>query len=311
MKGITMSVNDSIACMNVHENFTNKQFAFEWDSMNWNQAVQFVNRIQIRIMKAVIAGKQNLVKRLQYLLTHSFYAKALAVRRVTTSKGKHTPGIDRITWNESSKKMEAVYRLSNRNYNSKPLKRVYIEKYGKAEKRPLIIPAMHDRAMQALHLLTLDPIAETTAKNISFGFRKYRSTHDAMSHIFNLMAKKNSGSWVLEGDIKGCFDNIQHKWLMDNIPMNKRILNNKGKKWIVNKYWKTIDTRQWVFMQGNKRLLNAGDTPIVRHIALKLDKHPYLDSDYFEARKISQRRKKSVAYLKTTAAYLFRGLSNA
>ncbi len=85
----------------------------------------------------------------------------------------------------------------------------------------------------------------------------------------------------------------------------KRRHPNKGKRWIVNKYWKAIGTRQWVFMQGNNRLFNAGDTPIVRHIALKLDKHPYLDSEYFEARKIRQRRKKSVAYLQTRAAHLF------
>jgi RNA-directed DNA polymerase len=91
----------------------------------------------------------------------------------------------------------------------------------------------------------------------------------------------------------------------------KRRHPNKGKKWIINKYWKTIDTRQWVFRQGNAILFNAGDTPIVRHIALKLDKHPYLDREYFEARKISQRKKKSIAYLQTTAARIFNGLSDA
>jgi RNA-directed DNA polymerase len=225
MKGITMNVNDSIACKKIHENITDKQLSFEWETIDWNQAEKFVNRIQIRITKAMLAGKHNLVKRLQYLLTNSFYAKALSVKRVTTNKGKNTPGIDGVIWIHSHEKMQAVSRISNRNYKAKPLRRVYIEKYGKAEKRPLSIPAMHDRAMQALHLLALDPIAETTADKVSFGFRKYRSTHDAMSHIFNLIAKKNSGSWVLEGDIKGCFDNIQHQWLMNNIPMNKRILN--------------------------------------------------------------------------------------
>ncbi|MGG4398044.1 reverse transcriptase N-terminal domain-containing protein [Paenibacillus thiaminolyticus] len=174
----------------------------ELNSIDWERAEQFVNRIQIRITKAVLAGKHHLVKRLQYLLSHSYYAKALAVKRVTTSKGKRTPGIDGVIWSQSSQKMHAVYGLGERNYKSKPLKSVYIKKYGKSEKRPLSIPAMPDREMQALHLLTLEPIAETTADNVSFGFRKYRSTHDAMSHIFNLLAKKNAGSWVLEGDIK-------------------------------------------------------------------------------------------------------------
>jgi RNA-directed DNA polymerase len=80
---------------------------------------------------------------------------------------------------------------------------------------------MSDRAMQALHLLALEPIAETTADNVSSGFRKYRNTHDAMSHIFNILAKKNAGSWVLEGDIKGCFDHIQHQWLLDHTLMDR------------------------------------------------------------------------------------------
>lgn len=219
-----MNVNDSMACKKLHENFTHRQLALEWDAIDWHQAEQFVNRIQIRITKAVQAGKHNLVKRLQYLLAHSYYAKVLAVRKVTTNKGKNTPGVDGVIWNRSHHKMQAVHDLGKRNYKSKPLKRVYIEKPGKAEKRPLSIPAMSDRAMQVLHLLTLEPIAETTAEKISFGFRRYRSTHDAMSHIFNLLAKKNAGSWVLEGDIKGCFDHIQHQWLLENIPMDKNTL---------------------------------------------------------------------------------------
>lgn len=515
MKGITMNVNASMTCKKLHENITNKQLTIQWETINWIKAEKFVNRIQIRITKAVLVGKYNLVKRLQYLLTNSFYAKALSVKKVTSNKGKNTPGIDGVLWKLPFEKMQAVSKLSNRNYKTKPLKRIYIEKYGKIEKRQLSIPAMHDRAIQSLHLFGLDPIAETTGERVSFGFRKYRSTHDAMSHIFNIMAKKNSGSWVLEGDIKGCFDNIQHQWLMDNIPMNKVILNkflkagyvfnkelfptdsgvpqggsvsptianttldgierciaekywmnnkgkidkkhknhkkinfiryaddfivtatdketlvdiqriiedfllkrglqlsqektvithisdgfdflgwnfrkrkikliitpskksikkiiesisqtiksnktaeqkelirklnqrikgwcnyhqpvcaketfkylnhiiwnmlwtwckrrhpNKGNKWIANKYWNTVETRKWVFMEENSRLYNAADMPIVRHISLKLDKHPYLDRGYFEARKLKQRSKKKAAYLRTRAAHIFMGLSNA
>lgn len=98
--------------------------------------------------------------------------------------------------------------------------------------------------------------------------------------------------------------NILWKWC-------KRRHPNKGKTWIVNKYWKTVETRKWVFMEENSRLYNAGDMPIVRHISLKLDKHPYLDRDYFEARKLKQRSKRKAAYLRTRAAHIFMGLSNA
>jgi len=219
-----MNVYDSITCKKKHENLTDKQITLQWENIDWKNALKFVNRIQVRITKAVILENYNLVKRLQYLLTNSFYAKALSVKRVSSSKGKNTPGVDGITWSKSSDKMKAINKLNSKNYKCKPLKRVYIDKYGKTEKRPLSIPSMIDRAMQALYLLTLEPISETKADKISFGFRKYRSGHDAMSHIFNLLAKKNSGVWILEGDIKGSFDNIQHEWILDNVLMNKRIL---------------------------------------------------------------------------------------
>ncbi|BDU49481.1 hypothetical protein HLVA_00500 [Haliovirga abyssi] len=83
---------------------------------------------------------------------------------------------------------------------------------------------MFDRAMQALYSLALDPISESTADKNSYGFRKCRSTNDAADHIFKCLAKKDSAQWILEGDIKGCFDNINHKWIIDNIPLNKKIL---------------------------------------------------------------------------------------
>ncbi len=86
------------------------------------------------------------------------------------------------------------------------------------------IPTMYDRAMQALYALALDPIAEMTADERSFGFRKFRSTHDACEQTFRILCKKYSPQWILEGDIKGCFDNINHQWLLDNIPMDKSIL---------------------------------------------------------------------------------------
>lgn len=83
---------------------------------------------------------------------------------------------------------------------------------------------MHDRAMQALYAFALNPIAESTADITSFGFRKYRSAQDACQQAFICLSKKNSAQWVLEGDIKGCFDNINHEWLLDNILMDKTIL---------------------------------------------------------------------------------------
>ena len=196
----------------------------QWNQIDWKKAEEQVNRLQIRIVKATLEQKWRLVKRLQYLTTHSFYAKALAVRRVVTNSGKKTTGIDGVLWKTDKDKMEAVFALDVQTYHAKPLKRIYIEKFGKKEKRPLGIPTMSDRAMQALQLLALEPIAETTADRISFGFRKYRSTGDAREYAFSILSRKDSPQWVLEGDIKSCFDKISHQWMMDNIPTDKRIL---------------------------------------------------------------------------------------
>lgn len=201
-----------------------KQLENQWKNIDWIKAEKEVNRLQIRIAKAVQEKKWNTVKRFQYLLTHSYYAKALAVRKVTTNKGKNTAGVDKELWTTAASKMRAVLTLSDKNYKAKPLRRVYIEKKGKKAKRPLGIPCMYDRAMQALYELSLEPIAETTADTRSFGFRKGRCCQDACEYIFTNLAKPNSAEWVLEGDIKGCFDHISHEWLLANIPMDKSVL---------------------------------------------------------------------------------------
>lgn len=196
----------------------------KWQEIDWKTAEFYVNRLQIRIVKAVQSGKWRLVKRLQKLMCNSFYAKALAVRRVVTNKGKKTPGIDGELWATPKDKIKAVYDLNPLTYHAQPLKRVYIEKYGKKEKRPLGIPTMRDRAMQGLQLLALEPIAETTADRSSFGFRRNRCAQDAMEYTFKLLSRKVSPQWILEGDIKGCFDHISHEWMLKNIVADKRIM---------------------------------------------------------------------------------------
>jgi RNA-directed DNA polymerase len=198
-----------------------------WHAINWPQVYRNVRRLQTRIVKAVKAGRKRKVRALRNILTCSFSGKVLAIKRVSSNQGKRTPGVDNVLWNTPKKKAQALGDLRSNGYQPLPLKRVYLRKKD-GTPRPIGIPAMRDRARQALHLLPLDPVAETLADPNSHGFRKERSTADAIAQCFNALAKKTSPQWVLEGDIKGCYDGISHNWLLAHIPMDKGILQ----KWL-------------------------------------------------------------------------------
>jgi RNA-directed DNA polymerase len=133
-----------------------------WHAIDWRQVHQNVRRLQARIVKAIQDGRWGKVRALQHLLTHSLSAKALAGRRVTEHQGKRTPGVDRITWKTPAHKATAIGTLRQRGYQPQPLRRVYVAK-SNGNLRGLGIPTMRDRAMQALSLLALDPIAATLA----------------------------------------------------------------------------------------------------------------------------------------------------
>ena len=125
-----------------------------WESIDWNKCEQAVNKLQARIVKAQKAGKFGKVKALQWTLTHSFYAKALAVKRVTSNNGKKTSGVDKILWSTPQSKFKAIVTLRRRGYKPQPLKRVNIKK-SNGKLRPLGIPTMKDRAMQC-RIIVLD-----------------------------------------------------------------------------------------------------------------------------------------------------------
>ena len=181
----------------------------------------------MRIVQVVREGRWGKVRALQRLLTHSYSGKVLAIRRVTENQGKKTPGVDRVIWDTPEKKMQAVHELKRWGYQPQPLRRVYILKSDGKTMRPLGIPTMKDRAQQALYLLALDPAVETTADHNSYGFRQQRSCADAIGQCFNTLSKDNP-EWVLEGDIKSCFDRISHDWLLAHVPMDRAIV----RKWL-------------------------------------------------------------------------------
>ena len=198
--------------------------ASPWSQLDWGNCERQVNRLQARIVKATRAGRWGKVKALQWLLTHSFSGRALAVRRVTGNQGKDTAGVDGAVWRSPQAKYSAIFSLRRRGYRPQPLRRVYIPK-ANGKLRPLGIPTMRDRAMQALYLLALDPVAESRADRNSYGFRVGRSTADAIEQCFKLLSRsKISPEWVLEGDIQGCFDHISHRWMRKHVLMDTQVL---------------------------------------------------------------------------------------
>ena len=198
-----------------------------WHSIDWKKVQMFVGKAQMCIAQAMAEKDFRRVARLRRNLIRSWQAKALAVRRVTENQGKRTSGVDCVLWDTPEKKWGAISCLVSKGYRAKPLRRVWIPK-ANGKERPLGIPTMKDRAMQALHLLALEPAVECASDPNSYGFRKGRSTHDARSQLFVVLSQKASAEWVLDADIKGFFDNISHGWLLRNVHMDRTTLN----KWL-------------------------------------------------------------------------------
>lgn len=201
--------------------------AVGWHQIDWLTTHRNVRRLQARIVEATKKGDWRRVKALQRFLTRSFSGKAIAVKRVTENQGKNTPGVDRATWSTPETKRQAIETLGARGYRPLPLRRVHIPK-ANGELRPLGIPTMRDRAMQALYLLALAPVSETLADRNSYGFRPERSTADAIRQCHTILSGSDKAEWVLEGDIKGCFDHISHDWMVSHIPVDKEIV----RKWL-------------------------------------------------------------------------------
>ncbi len=189
-------INLSCALPGVYDN---------WNTIPWRKFIHEVNRQQRRIAKAVQQKQFGKAKSLMFLLSKSFYAKLLAVRRVTMNKGKYTPGVDGKVLLRGPEKLDEAINLRTRGYSPKPFRRVYIPKKN-GKKRALGIPTLKDRAMQALYAIALEPYAEVMADPNSYGFRPRRSCNDAIEQCFLILCRKNSAKWIFEADIKACFD---------------------------------------------------------------------------------------------------------
>jgi len=199
----------------------------QWHAINWRKANRVVKNLRQRIFKATREGRWKTVRNLQRLLMKSLSNIYLAVRRCTQqNQGKKTPGVDGLVVLNPKGRGILVDALKKFiPWKPLPTKRVYIPKPN-GKKRPLGIPTLIDRCLQAIVLNALEPCWEAQFERASYGFRPGRSTHDAAEKIFNAVRPNKKKKWVIDADIKGCFDKIDHEFLIGrigNFPARKLI----------------------------------------------------------------------------------------
>lgn len=198
-----------------------------WNCVNWRKANKVVRRLRQRIFKATRSGKLKLVRNLQRLLMRSYSNILISVRKVTQiNQGKNTPGVDKLVVKTPTARGILVDILKKFiPWKPYPTRRVYIPK-ANGKKRPLGIPSIIDRCLQAIVKNALEPYWESKFEGSSYGFRPGRSAHDAIGKIYLIARPNKTKKWVVDADIKGCFDNIAHEPLMEtigNFPARKLI----------------------------------------------------------------------------------------
>lgn len=187
----------------------------EWNTINWRKLERSVYKLQKRIYRASQRGDKRAVQKLQKTLMRSWGARCIAVRQITQdNKGKNTAGVDRVKSLEPTQRLKSALKLRI-DHKANALRRVWIPKPGKDEKRPLGIPTINDRTKQALAKLALEPEWEAKFEDSSYGFRPGRAAHDAIEHIFIGIGQKMK--YVLDADIAKCFDKINHSELLKKI----------------------------------------------------------------------------------------------
>jgi RNA-directed DNA polymerase len=241
------------------ENATPHGVSDEWNTIPWQKLERYVYRLQKRIYKAKQRSDTRAVRGLKRMLIRSKAAKTLAVRQVTQdNRGKRTAGIDGVKSLGPKERLAMTTTLSL-NGKASPVRRVWIPKPGKTEKRPLGIPTMVDRARQALAKMVLEPEWEAVFEPNSYGFRPGRGCHDTIEQIHTVMRKEK---YVLEADIKGCFDNINHEALLHKI--NDPALRPLLKGWL-----KAGIMDQGVFQETDRGTPQGGViSPLLANIAL-------------------------------------------
>jgi group II intron reverse transcriptase/maturase len=225
---------------------TIKECADEWRNLPWKQFQKNVFRLQHRIFKAAKKGDFQKVKQLQALVIGSKSSKFLAVRQVTQlNAGKKTSGIDKVKMLNPKERFQLVSDLDFINgWKHRKLRRVFIPK-ANGKQRPLGIPTMSDRAMQCLVKYALEPVYESYASDGSYGFRPGHCTWDIQNRLFQNLKRSANGytKTILELDIEGCFDNINHNTILERVILpgsSKKFVRSALKAGVLNERDKTL-----------------------------------------------------------------------
>ncbi len=208
--------------MLIRENLSDELLSEFWQGIDWNEAKKSLMNIQRDIAFAAQIGDRESVINAQKRLVRSIEAKALAVRHVSDKVNQ--PGIDGVKWITDAEKMKAALSLDSKGFIAQPLRLLIVTPRGQTQQRKIQMPTCHDRAMQTLYAYSLDPVSESTADRKSFAFRHCRSPKDAHAYIVRAFESQNAPKYIVKADVKACYASISHEWLLNNVPIDPRVL---------------------------------------------------------------------------------------